>query len=224
MLITVIPPLQIVRLRTTCTGIFLLLESNYFYQTVITNCTFLMNFTSNIALNASKLILVSDSLLLINRSLFISNTGHVIVCSRGNVIVSKTIFVNNSANESSLVYSRPYSFGNIKIEKSEFRGTVAIVRRRGAISLSGHSLIKECIFDNNHAVEGGALSFNGVIIEVIDSTFTNNVAVQRGGAIHTGSFSSFITSFINSSAEWSGGALYVEGFEYNNDNIASVTV
>ena len=81
--------------------------------------------------------------------------------------------------------------------------------------------------NNNHAIEGGALSFNGVMIEVIDSTFTNNVAVQRGGAIHTGSFSSFIlsnTSIINSSAEWSGGASYVEGFEYNNDNIASVTV
>ena len=58
------------------------------------------SFMSNVALNASQLIPVSDSHLLINRSLFVSNTGQVIVCSRGSVIISKTIFANNSANES----------------------------------------------------------------------------------------------------------------------------
>ena len=90
----------------------------------------------------------------------------------------------------SLVYSPPYSFGNIKIEKSEFRGTS--VSRGGAISLSGHSLLKECIFNNNYAIKGGALSFNGYKIEINDCIFTTNVAVQHGGAIHTSSYISII--------------------------------
>jgi predicted outer membrane repeat protein len=157
-----------------------------------------------------------------------SNTGQVIACSRGSVILSKTMFVNNSANESSLImYLSPY-FGNIRIEKSEFRGTV--VSRGGAISLSGHSLVKECIFDNNHAIEGGALSIKGTKIKIVDYIFTKNVAVQNGGAIkviYTSSYaySSFIlrlsnTSFTNNSAGWSGGALYIEGFDYYDDFVS----
>ncbi|MCG8623796.1 MAG: hypothetical protein MJE68_17615, partial [Proteobacteria bacterium] len=75
--------------------------------------------------------------------------------------------------------------------------------RGGAISLNGDSLIKECIFDKNYAIRGGALSFKGKIVEVVDCLFTKNEAVQNGGAMqvtYSSSNSSFIlsnTSFIS---------------------------
>ena len=155
-----------------------------------------------------------------------SNTGQVIACSRGSVVISKTMFVNNSANESSLMYTSPY-FGNIRIEKSEFRGT--IVSRGGAITLSGDSFIKECIFNKNYAIGGGVLSFNGKIIEVVDCLFTKNEAVQNGGAVqvtYTSWNSSFIlsnTSFINNRAGRSGGALYIEGLQFPSFNNYDLT-
>ncbi|MCG8623795.1 MAG: hypothetical protein MJE68_17610, partial [Proteobacteria bacterium] len=103
-------------------GTFLLLESDYFCQTctVITNCTFLMNeriVRSIGSFGSNNVSHIGDSLLWIDECHFISNTGQVVACSRGNIIISKTKFVNNLANESSLLYYMSPHFGSIRLKK-----------------------------------------------------------------------------------------------------------
>jgi len=80
----------------------------------------------------------------------------------------------------------------------------------GAIALLGNSILSiyDCIFEKNHAKDGGAI-YSEMLVKSFNSMFIENSAENGGGAYFSnrGDFSGINNIFINNSASY-GGAIY----------------
>ena len=119
--------------------------------------------------------LVASNYILINNSRFIYNDADSggAICSNFNATVDNCVFDSNTASGyGGGAISTGFKSNNNVFENSNFTNNVAF-NYGGAIS-SSHSLVKNCIFDNNEANHGGAIFSLSFSVE--DSKFTNNRA------------------------------------------------
>ncbi|WP_458402588.1 Ig-like domain repeat protein [Methanobrevibacter sp.] len=101
----------------------------------------------------------------------------------------------------------------------------------GAIYTSGeypnaYVGLKNCTFENNFAVYGGAIYMGSGTLDIADSLFLNNSAYNYGGAIaceNTGSVSISKSKFFNSkSFDDAGGAVYIKKSVFSASNLEFV--
>ena len=137
---------------------------------------------------------------------------------QSNVSISNSTFIGNLANSSFDHSSTTYTYGgavcifdggSITVANSSFDNNSAI--EGGAVYMNDGSItVANSSFDNNSAKCGGAVNMDGGSITVANSFFDNNSAYD-GGAVCM-SYGSIIvanSSFDNNSAE-DGGAVYME--------------
>jgi len=96
--------------------------------------------------------------------------------------------------------------------------------------------IQESLFENNNALNGGALYFNiddrntqnqyQNEIEILNTKFINNKAEYLGGAIYSNFYSSTILKLINSNfidnKAYAGGAIYIHK-DYESNELKSIS-
>lgn len=123
----------------------------------------------------------------------------------GNLMINQSRFYNNSASEGGVIYNQ----GNCSLYNSNFNSNTAINSTKFCITYksrnediskccnlgsgavifnTGNSslIIKNCKFDSNNAINGGAIYFNGgsnSTLEIYNSIFNKNKASNSGGAI-----------------------------------------
>ncbi len=134
--------------------------------------------------------------------------------------ISKSIFVDNSADDGGAIYNNG---GTVTVTDSTFIGNSAD-NHGGAIAY-GPQLVKNSVFIQNHAGDtGGAILYGGTIA---NSTFVGNYA-NKGGALY-GSTMTLINNTISGNiALWGsgyGGGVYNSGgtLEFSNNIIANST-
>ena len=146
------------------------------------------NFTNNKALDASGAIYGGSGHIIVKTSLFenntaVNNAGAIGVTGVGEVSISDSKFINNSAN------------------------------RAGAIGAdNGKISIENSVFTSNNAYEAGAIGTTGQsLVTIINSNFTQNKA-SRAGVIGNEKGKSVIknSNFISNSADYVG-VLYLGG-------------
>ena len=135
----------------------------------------------------------------VTNSTFTSNTAEADGGAIGiykTAVVSDSVFTSNAAGTDDEANGGGAIFvgqtGNATLTNVEFYGNTS-GRHGGAIAArhfanQGYLSIDTAIFDGNDATEeGGAIAsiYNG-IIDIKDSTFTNNTAGTNGGAIYVG--------------------------------------
>ncbi len=174
----------------------------------ITNC----NFTANTANDCGGAIYCSDSE--INNCNFTGNTagssGGAIACSDSEI--NNCNFTGNTASSSGGAISSEGSVNNLFITNCNFRNNTAN-DCAGAIVCSG-SNINNCNFTGNTANYGGAIHGGKYVVNVVNSTFVNNIAENEGGAIYWSGDSADIKNcnFTGNTANEFGGAFYNFGY------------
>ena len=144
-----------------------------------------------------------------------ANDGGVIFAERCSLNINESHFVNNEANISGGAISVIKC--SLNINKSHFINNEVAHFSGGAIyALTVHTMdISGCEFDSNVGDLAGAVAIEAVIeVNIIGSTFSNNVANVIGGAIYIYDclFAVSIREsvFSNNEAK-SGGVIYVRG-------------
>ncbi|MFM7407705.1 MAG: CHAT domain-containing protein [Cuspidothrix sp.] len=140
----------------------------------------------------------------------------------GTVNINNSSFSENSAPYGSALGGAIYnSFGAITINNSTFTGNSAAYG--GAIY--GAVTINNSTFSGNSAAYGGAIYTNN-IVNITSSTFSNNTAVNNGGAIYNSFNTVNITSstFNNNKANNYGGAIYNQGGDGGSGFIINSTL
>jgi predicted outer membrane repeat protein len=146
------------------------------------------------------------------------------IASRGIMDISGSLFADCTAE---LVAGAIWASNSSTVAVSNSRFVKNAATGGGAISAAGSLTITSCQFDGNGAVlpangqphtepSGGAISFMHQVndalpqLVVVNSSFTDNVAAVRGGAIASkGAFTLAHCDFRNNSvAQFNGGALY----------------
>ena len=140
-----------------------------------------------------------------------------------NITITNYIFIDNTAGEKGGAIYVSQNSGNCKIINSSFTGnnvTGTASGLGGAIDFEGaNGTIIGSNFTNNHAYDGGAIYVGALTgyTNITGATFTNNGAVNYGGAINL--IASSVT--VNESNFYDnyavrGGALYVGGDGHTN--------
>lgn len=180
----------------------------------------------NSAFASGGAIYSSNGNLIINDSIFDNNsstnsTAGVIVVygNNGNTEIYNSIFENNKAPNTGVIY---ITSSNLILKDSVFRNNESSSTlpgsNPGAIRLGNGdgvtSLIERCSFDNNISGNnaGAVYSYGNTTIK--DSSFTNNYANFRGGALIVGTQSNTQitgTTFNGNQSQEFAGAIYNDG-------------
>lgn len=167
-----------------------------------------------------------DSNLEVYDSTFINNYGHVstiLVISydewdnyRGSTFLAKNcLFENNTSPSHTAIYID--ELGKGEISDCVFRNN-HVTYMGGTITLEStvYTLIRNCSFEENHVVKGGALNivpFSNYqsTVDIIDCNFLNNHASVNGGAIYANNVKMTIanSNFNNNRADGNGGAIFL---------------
>ena len=133
-----------------------------------------------------------------------------------SVVATSVSFINNVSGAGGGAGGGIYSFGDVTLDRTVFRGNSAdsgLGNKGGAVHALGDLEITDSTFVNNSSDQGGAVYVVGDTV-VSESSFSGNTAGD-GGAMYMvyGSEYSFTitdTSFSGNRAEYYGGALYVD--------------
>lgn len=120
--------------------------------------------------------------------------------NQSTLYVKNCLFENNIAKSNGVIYLDEYGIADIL--DSVFRNNV-VTYTGGLITLdtSKKAVVKNCTFDGNSGINGGALYINSLSndyrsnVTVVDCEFTKNSASNEGGAI----FSKYATTSISNS-------------------------
>ena len=171
------------------------------------------------------------SKLILHNSIFKENQGYlsiILVMSQtdkgtktSTVDVKNCLFERNAAAINGVFYLDEYGKGTFT--KSVFKKNFS--RDKGAtlvLDASKSALVKNCRFEKNVGVFGGAidlLKYNKYVshVSVVDCSFIKNKAKQVGGAIYSehGRLKIVTSKFIKNKAGVSGGAVEVRGGKLN---------
>eukprot|EP01120_Amphizonella_sp_Union-15-10_P000709 TRINITY_DN1073_c0_g1_i4.p1 TRINITY_DN1073_c0_g1~~TRINITY_DN1073_c0_g1_i4.p1 ORF type:complete len:500 (-),score=64.64 TRINITY_DN1073_c0_g1_i4:129-1628(-) len=101
-----------------------------------------------------------------------------------NLTISSIEFKNGyTKNKGGAIYFNGPSNVSATLQNCNFYDSIAEDSNGGAVMADGIQLqLKECIFSNNSAFSGGAISSSS--IDISQSTFQHNRAISAGGAIH----------------------------------------
>ena len=140
-----------------------------------------------------------------------------------NITITNYIFIDNTAGENGGAIYVSQNSDNCKIINSSFTGnnvTGTASGLGGAIDFEGaNGTIIGSNFTNNHAYDGGAIYVGALTgyTNITGATFTNNGAVNYGGAINLNASSVTVneSNFYDNYAV-RGGALYVGGDGHTN--------
>ena len=147
----------------------------------------------------------------------------IMTISASNVVIQGIKFINGHAplihNGNSLdetdCGAMDISGSNCKIISCSFINNDA-TNDAGAIKISGYTannIIEDCVFEQNHARNGGAILTWGENVSILNSNFTNNYG-SSAGAIESYGKNAFLDNcnFINSHVDYDGGTVRVSGF------------
>ena len=166
---------------------------------------------SFIGQDATKTIVRGDGgALTVNSPLVLTN---VTICNLN-------IFVYGDFTASNVIFANTSSVKTIKYGNS-LGGAIYCANDNVNVHLTN------CTFINNHAGCGGAIYFNGGVLEITDSTFINNTAMNYGGAIACESkYSRDIrltikrSKFINDRCiKDAGGAVYIKSGTFTGEDL-----
>lgn len=165
-----------------------------------------------------------DSNLKLYDTIFNNNNAYlstILVISYDDVIyklstlhVNNCSFENNTSKRSGVIYLDEYGKGEIL--NSIFKNN-AIIETSGTLILDAsiYALVKNCIFESNKAIRGGAINLkkfeeNITNVFIKDCQFIKNYASVSGGAIYSNSGNINIenSTFLENSAQNHGGAIY----------------
>jgi len=189
-------------------------------------------FTDNTAWSGGAIFNLNyDQLLNVDNCIFTDNNatynfGGAIYNNDGNVIVTGSIFTNNSAPKvGGAIYNEGilnvmgctftintagqggaiYNWGTLTVTDSTFTDNSAI--SGGAIYNTGTLMVNGSAFTTNSAEEGGAI-YNTVDLAISRSTFTGNTADYGGAILNDGTLNISSNSIFNNNiAQWYGGAI-----------------
>ena len=135
-----------------------------------------------------------------------ANVNFLTIAKGANVTLVGLTYANSKGNNG---YGAVVNNGNLTVRDSVFVNNSAT--NGGAIYSVGALTVEESEFVNNTAQSGGAIYYNLVNGEfnVIDSIFIDNKATQRGGAIFVGYGLPTVegSEFYNNTATANGGAI-----------------
>ncbi|CAA0098855.1 putative outer membrane protein pmp9 [BD1-7 clade bacterium] len=154
----------------------------------------------------------------------------------GRVYVENSSFLNNT----SYGYGNLWASDPIFVRNSEFSGNRSgdggAIYLKDSFNPDGWSLIEATTFDNNASSNNaGAIYHHYGNVEIVDSSFTQNGATDKGGAIYSTAFSTTNirienTQFMRNEARNSGGALslydgdiVVSNVTFSNNKVPSST-
>ena len=100
---------------------------------------------------------------------------------RGTATVTNCTFTENTANGGFSQGGGAYFGGTTTVTQCTFTDNEAEVG--GGASFFGTATLANCVFANNSSAVGGGLFFSDITSTVINSTFYNNTAAERGGGI-----------------------------------------
>ena len=191
-------------------GIDVLIERTRFGRDVQSSCGVTPKVGyANEASYGGGAIFAADSNLTVRSSQFYRNcgwaiaSGGAIAAIESDITVTGSRFAGNSAESGGAVYhasAAPTPYSRVLIEQNQFIGNLAniVEGQGGAVRItfanSKTALISN-VFTANRAAQGGAVSLNDGYGEGFEdpvayrwrverNTFTSNVAVQDGGALH----------------------------------------
>jgi predicted outer membrane repeat protein len=178
-------------------------------QASLTNCDFSGNHANNAgAVYHSNCNVVFDDCAFVENSTVAS--GGAIYCSVSSPQISRTVFLNNAANSGGAIYNY---CGHPKLVANSFIGNHSVANG-GAITSQpkgcfmcwaspAYLTVHNCLFSGNYVTgntsTGGAIAnYDGhdfvdhryTYSSFVNSTFFNNSAVYRGGALFTNHISS----------------------------------
>eukprot|EP01034_Spumella_vulgaris_P026591 gene26591-33193_t len=128
----------------------------YSTSTLIYNCTFASNVYSTFPASATVITSVAAGAALYFTTLTDLTEAHN---NHANISISNTIFTSNDAGsgDGGAIYVNTYP---------------------------GDVVIQNCVFNNNSAANGGAISAQGVNVTLKHNEFTSNQAAYGGGAVY----------------------------------------
>ena len=160
--------------------------------------------------------------------------------SGGALVTDGTVEIFDSTFEDNTAYGviggaiahgvdGPLTVDNVTFVDNTASGCTGCVSNGGAISSSSSVVVSDSLFHGNSAGSGGAIyvytpdgqPMNS--LEVTGSTFSSNEAIGTpgyGGAISTNEVEVRESSFVNNSASWGGGAIWV-GSETDPTNVGA---
>ena len=143
-----------------------------------------------------------------------------------SVVATSVSFINNVSGDGGGAGGGIYSFGDVTLDRTVFRGNSAdsgLGSKGGAVHALGDLEITDSTFINNSSYQGGAVYVVGDTV-VSESSFSGNTA-DHGGAIYMvddsgfpwdeSSFTITDTGFSGNRAEYYGGALFVDVYLLN---------
>ena len=135
--------------------------------------------------------------------------------NQSTLYVKNCLFENNTARSNGVIYLD--EFGIAEIVDSIFRdNTVTYYGGTVVFDTANSALVKNCTFEGNSAVNGGAIYINSYSpecrsnVKIIDSSFNNNKVDGYGGVIYSKYGVTDIANslFDNNVALKNGGAIY----------------
>ena len=213
------------------------LTYNFTYSPIIDSQGIIINKTITIdgkgftinALNSVRIfnVTATNTLTLNNSILTNANaTSGAAIYSKGTVVVNNSKFFNNTAtvNHGGAIYSE----NSVSVMNSVFESNIAPVYG-GAIYVKGSSsssvkvTVDNVTFENNTAMQGGAIFHESAYLDVNNSRFNANHVVGEttsprewasGGAIlSVAAFTINNSNFTDNTAEHNGGAIYYYAYE-----------
>jgi predicted outer membrane repeat protein len=141
-----------------------------------------------------------------------------------SLVATSVSFINNVSGAGGGMGGGIYSFGDVTLDRTVFRGNSADSgpgSKGGAVHALGDLVITDSTFVNNSSNQGGAIYVVGDTV-VSESSFSGNTA-DDGGAIYMvydspwaeSSFTITDTSFSGNRADFYGGALFVDVYLLN---------
>ena len=178
-----------------------------------------------------------DSNLEIYDSTFKNNYGHVSIIlvisfdegdnfKQSTFLAKNCLFENNTSPSHTAIYIDERGKG--EISDCVFKNN-HVTYMGGTITLesTAYTLIRNCSFEENHVVKGGALNIVPFAdyqstVDIIDCSFLNNYASVNGGAIYANNVKLTVanSTFYNNRAGKNGGAmfLYLGSCDFSNLN------
>jgi len=155
--------------------------------------------------------------LTIHRTAFIGNAAHyggAILFDSGTMKMDEVIVQVNTAQYGGGVYLGYDAI--LHMNNGQFLSNIARFSGGGIYTRNGAERIKDSLFSENRAKNGGAIALDSGQMVVSESSFWSNVADEEGGAIRNGSSNPFRGSLTVTNGSFSfnkaveGGAIYVQ--------------
>ena len=167
-----------------------------------------------------------------NITIYGENPERTILNADGNLFVVNTQFKLSNVTfiNTPIINHGTMNATNCQFKNSNSKALENELSYGGAIYVNSHqysTYLTNCSFINNSAYYGGAIFINGGILEVINSTFKNNIALSYGGAIACQNQYGnkprikIINSSFNGdkSVNNAGGAIFSQCCEFNATNV-----